>query len=114
MTTTHLTSAGHCGHCGANETSLNEDGSLYCHQCWRTTPGPETCGWLIQRPSNHPEPDFPEDLYVISECGEPVPIGEDGEPSGRYALCTYHEEAMLLPEAEFDRISDLHAGRAWS
>jgi len=28
-----------------------------------------TCGWLIQVASNNPEPDFPEDLYTLVECG---------------------------------------------
>jgi hypothetical protein len=32
-------------------------------------PEADTCSWLIEVASNHPEPDFPEDLYRIVECG---------------------------------------------
>lgn len=85
-----------------------------------TSTEPITCGWLIQRPSNNPEPDFPEDCYVISECGEPIAetIHQVGGVTvhlrGRHALCTYHQGAMDLPESEFDRISERHDGRAFS
>lgn len=78
------------------------------------TTEPFTCGWLVQRPSNNPEPDFPEDCYVIAECGDSVPTGPDGEPTGRHALCSYHQAAMNLPEDEFDHISEMHDGLAWS
>lgn len=41
-------------------------------------PEPEGCHWLIQVPSDNPEPDFPEDLYNIVECGAPVTTNEYG------------------------------------
>jgi hypothetical protein len=77
------------------------------------TTTPETCGWLVERAvpwADDPDwyPDFPEDTYQIVECGEPVAIG------ARYALCSYHHSAMDLPEDEFDRISEMHDGRAFS
>lgn len=68
----------------------------------------DTCGWLVQRASNNPEPDFPEDCYIIGECGEPV---EAGAPR---CLCPFHLAAMELPDLEFERISDAHDGNAFS
>lgn len=73
-----------------------------------------TCGWLVQVANDNPEPDFPEDCYNIVECGEPVPVGTDGEPLGRHALCVRHQFAMDLPDDEYERISEAHDGRAWS
>lgn len=73
-----------------------------------------TCGWLVQRANGNPEPDFPEDCYDIVECGGTVPVGSDGEPTGRHALCEFHQGAMDLPEDEFDRISEMHDGHAFS
>lgn len=79
-----------------------------------TNTEPLTCGWLIQVASGNPEPDFPEDCYRIIECGEPVPVGVDGEPLGRHALCVEHQYAMDIPLDDFDRISEAYDGRAWS
>jgi hypothetical protein len=36
------------------------------------------CSWLVERPSGNPEPDFPEDCYVIEECGAPSIEFESG------------------------------------
>jgi hypothetical protein len=38
----------------------------------------DTCEWLIEVASNNPEPDFPEDLYRIVECGGKVTVNEHG------------------------------------
>src|SRR5579875_1983343 len=38
----------------------------------------ETCPWLIEVASNHPEPDFPEDLYRIIECGGALTVNQYG------------------------------------
>jgi hypothetical protein len=38
----------------------------------------EGCHWLIQVPSGHPEPDFPEDLWTEVECGAELEINEYG------------------------------------
>lgn len=68
----------------------------------------DTCGWLVQRASNNPEPDFPEDCYVVGECGEAV---EAGAARG---LCPFHLDAMELPGWEFERIAERHDGHAFS
>lgn len=44
---TTLQSAGNCPVCTAPETSLNEDGTLYCHQCWNTSVPTCACGSTI-------------------------------------------------------------------
>jgi hypothetical protein len=40
------------------------------------------CNWLVQRPTNNPEPDFPEDCYRVEDCGARLSIhptyGMDG------------------------------------
>jgi hypothetical protein len=41
-------------------------------------PADEGCPWLIEVASNNPEPDFPEDLYRIVECGGAVTVNEHG------------------------------------
>jgi hypothetical protein len=41
-------------------------------------PETDTCAWLIEVASNNPEPDFPEDLYPIVECGGKVVVNEHG------------------------------------
>jgi hypothetical protein len=38
----------------------------------------EGCHWLIQVPSGHPEPDFPEDLWTEVECGAELEINKYG------------------------------------
>jgi len=38
----------------------------------------ETCGWLIEVASGHPEPDSPSDMIRIVECGAPVTTITDG------------------------------------
>jgi hypothetical protein len=38
----------------------------------------ERCGWLIQVPSGNPEPDFPEDLWRLVECGAELTVNEYG------------------------------------
>lgn len=38
----------------------------------------ETCPWLIEVASGNPEPDFPEDLYRIVECGAALTFNEHG------------------------------------
>jgi len=38
----------------------------------------QTCSWLIEVPSGHPEPDFPSDMWKIVECGAPVEVLPDG------------------------------------
>lgn len=38
----------------------------------------ETCPWLVEVPSGNPEPDFPEDLYRVIECGAEVTFNEYG------------------------------------
>lgn len=73
-----------------------------------------TCGWLVERASGNPEPDSYEDTVIIAECGEPVPVDIDGEPTGRHALCDFHQAAMDLDGVEFERISETHDGRAFS
>lgn len=72
-----------------------------------TTYTTETCGWLIEVPSNNPEPDSYADTIAHVPCGEPV-------SDGRHALCAHHQYAMDLPEIEFDAISERYDGRAWS
>lgn len=39
---------------------------------------PVRCSWLIQVASGNPEPDFPEDCFVIEECGVPLRAITDG------------------------------------
>jgi hypothetical protein len=68
----------------------------------------ETCRWLVERPSNNPEPDSYADTITIGACGDPIPLGS---PRG---LCTYHGAAMDLPDDEYEAISDQHDGRAFS
>lgn len=80
-----------------------------------------TCGWLVQKvrpePTYTPEmladpefepwyPDFPEDCYVVVECGEAV---EDG---ARLGLCPFHLGAMDMDGLEFER--EVESGRSWS
>lgn len=62
-----------------------------------TEPLPLACGWLIEIASGNPEPDSYADTVKIIECGEPVPTGPDGEPLGRHALCSWHQDAMDSP-----------------
>jgi hypothetical protein len=38
----------------------------------------EGCHWLIRVATNHPEPDFPEDLYRDVECGAELTVNEYG------------------------------------
>lgn len=38
----------------------------------------DRCEWLIEVPSGNPEPDFPEDLYRVVECGAPITVNEFG------------------------------------
>lgn len=35
-----------------------------------------TCDWWVEVPTFHPEPDFPEDLYRIEECGARLHLRE--------------------------------------
>lgn len=41
-------------------------------------PFPDGCQWLVEAPSNNPEPDSPADCYVIVPCGADVTMLEDG------------------------------------
>ena len=66
----------------------------------------ETCGWLVERPSNNPEPDSYADTIDVGPCGD-GPVDERG-------LCARHAYAMDLPLDEFEAISERHDGRAWS
>lgn len=67
---------------------------------------PTGCAWLVRKASGNPEPDSPEDCYVVVECGEPV------VPGARFPMCPFHLEAMEMDPQEFeDRVE---AGESWS
>jgi hypothetical protein len=36
------------------------------------------CEWLVERPSNNPEPDSAADMFVTAPCGAPVTMLVDG------------------------------------
>jgi hypothetical protein len=38
----------------------------------------EACSWLVERPTFHPEPDFPSDLYRVEDCGAPAYVDTEG------------------------------------
>lgn len=40
--------------------------------------GRKRCNWLIEVRSGNPEPDFPEDLYRIVECGGELTVNKYG------------------------------------
>lgn len=46
-----------------NEDPLGQEGG---------TPIAGGCGWLIEVPTNNPEPDFPSDMWREEECGAPA------------------------------------------
>jgi hypothetical protein len=64
----------HCPACGCEqyETINVRDCEHFCTQ------EEHGCGWLIQVASGNPEPDFPEDLYRIIECGGKLTVNEHG------------------------------------
>ena len=55
----------------------------------------ETCTWLIEVASGNPEPDFPEDLYRIIECGQPVEVNEHGS----WRCAAGHEHISFIDPA---------------
>jgi hypothetical protein len=63
---------------------------------------PEGCHWLIRVPSNHPEPDFPEDLWREVECGAELTINEYGSwrCAAGHEYVTYDDPARGLYDAE--------------
>lgn len=72
----------------------------------------EPCFWLIEIPSNNPEPDFPEDTYLIVECGAPLYT----DPEGRFECAAGHSRGTLEEELgagglEWQREEAERAGR---
>lgn len=61
-----------------------------------------SCPWLIQVASGNPEPDFPEDLYVVVECGLPVSTNEYGSwrCEGGHEHVSFGDPARSLYDAE--------------
>lgn len=37
-----------------------------------------SCSWVVNKPSNNPEPDFPEDCWTLAECGATAIIVGEG------------------------------------
>jgi len=71
----------------------------------------ETCPWLIEVPSNNPEPDFPEDCYRIIECGASVTVNEYGswKCEAGHEHVSYDDPARSAYEAELaynERLTD--------
>lgn len=54
----------------------------------------EPCTWLVERPTFHPEPDFPSDLYRVEDCG--AAAYTDGE--GRFVCEHGHSRGTLEEE----------------
>lgn len=65
-------------------------------------PEPRTCPWLIEVPSYNPEPDFPEDLVSIVECGAEVTENEFGSwrCAAGHEHVSYDDPARGAYEAE--------------
>jgi hypothetical protein len=64
--------------------------------------GPSSCPWLVEVPSNNPEPDFPEDLVSIVECGAEVTVNEHGSwrCAAGHEHVSYDDPARSAHEAE--------------
>lgn len=65
------------------------------------------CQWLVRKPSNNPEPDFPSDCWIEEECGEPV------DASAKRPLCRFHEELMAMPETDFEAWVEMKEDARW-
>jgi hypothetical protein len=49
-----------------------------------------TCGWLVEVPSGHPEPDSPADCWTTVECGAPE-FAIDGDAEAGWFCSAGHE-----------------------
>jgi hypothetical protein len=65
-------------------------------------PEADTCSWLIEVASNNPEPDFPEDLYRIVECGAALTVNQHGSWRCEYGHehISFSDPARSAYEAE--------------
>jgi hypothetical protein len=88
-----------------------------------------TCPWLVEVPSNHPEPDSEADCWNIVECGAPL-FAVDGDLDAGWFCSHGHqhltygsprqqaeerEEAFVLSMASYDAnlAARLDAGETW-
>lgn len=79
----------HC-HCGAAYNGSDHCPVCACEQYESGDCGHEAtmeehgCAWLIQVASGNPEPDFPEDLYKVVECGGKLTFNQYGSWTCEY------------------------------
>jgi hypothetical protein len=69
----------------------------------------ETCPWFVRVPSGCPEPDFPEDLWSVVECGADLTVNEYGSwyCEAGHEHVSYDDPARGLWEAELAFIERL-------
>jgi len=62
----------------------------------------DKCTWLIEVASGNPEPDFPEDMVRIIECGAPVTFNQYGswKCEAGHEHISYDDPARADYEAE--------------